>query len=230
MRYRGLLFLLLCTLPFSALAWSFEGHVLIGQIAYDNLTVPAKQKAQELAVLIWQQLSVKMQEKLNRQFPDSTTFAKIAMLPDTWRKWHLRTIFQHFDAPLPLNLLFYSNSNTSTWHYINQPYPNDAHCQTIQGQNVAWAIPLLEQDFLREKNPQEQTVLMVLLEHFVGDSTQPLHDLSHVNSNCQEDAGGNAFCLKFNATGGCTKNLIVCGITQWAFSSRIALLNRWLID
>ena len=180
---------------------------MIAQVAYDNLSPPAKQKANRLASLIWHQLPYAEQMKLDKHYPTATTFAKIAMLPDTWRKWHLQTIFRDFSAPVPTNLLRYAFKNTQGWHYINLPYPTTSLCHTIQPQNVTWAIPTLEQSMRHSQDENQQAVIMVLLEHLVGDSEQPLHAISRVNNQCQNDRGGNQFCLRMNSRGRCTKNL-----------------------
>lgn len=144
--------------------------------------------------------------KLDKHYSTATTFSKIAMLPDTWRKWHLQTIFRDFTATVPENLLPYAYQNTEQWHYINLPYPTTTSCQTIQT-NVTWAIPMLEQSLHHSRNENQQAVIMVLLEHLVGDSEQPLHAISRVNKQCQSDRGGNQFCLRMNSQGRCTKNL-----------------------
>jgi hypothetical protein len=194
-------------LPLEASSFSFTGHVIIAEVAYDNLSQPAKQKADRLASLIWNQLPLAEQMKLDKHYPTATTFAKIALLPDTWRKWHLQTIFRDFSASVPQNLLPYAYQNTQGWHYINLPYPTTSLCRTIQPNNVTWAIPILEQSMHQSHDENQQAVIMVLLEHFVGDSEQPLHAISRVNNQCQDDRGGNQFCLRMNARGRCTKNL-----------------------
>src|ERR1700733_3262176 len=108
--------LVFCLYPLSASAWNYIGHVVIAQVAYDHLNPVAKHKADNLATLIFNQLPTWEQDKLDRNFSDASTFAKVAMLPDTWRKWRLATIFSDFDAPLPLNLIPFGNENTQQWH------------------------------------------------------------------------------------------------------------------
>lgn len=51
-----LLSALLLLLPPAAWAWSYRGHVLIAQIAYDNLTPPEQAKANALTLFIFSQL------------------------------------------------------------------------------------------------------------------------------------------------------------------------------
>ncbi len=88
--------------------------MLIAQIAYDNLDPKAKQKANQLADLVFNQLPQKMQEQLNQNYPSASSLAKIALLPDKWRQWKLETIFERFNAPLPKNLTAFKNQKTQT--------------------------------------------------------------------------------------------------------------------
>ncbi len=188
-------------------AWSFTGHVLIAQIAYDNLIPAVKQKAKALADIMFNQLPNVEQEKLNQKYASASTFAKIAMLPDVWRKWKVKTIFNKFDAPLPTNLISDANQSTQPWHYIAAAYPANNNCSTIQPYNVVWAINTLKTDLSNTRNPQAEAVLMTLEEHYVGDVNQPLHTFTNVNHECQSDKGGNDFCLRMNKKDRCTKSL-----------------------
>lgn len=194
-------------LPTASFAWDFTGHVVIAQMAYNNLTLPEKQQAQQLAEIIFNQLPAAEQAKLNRQFSNASIFAKVAMLPDTWRTWKLKTIFTDFSASVPTQFDMDANDSTRTWHYINLPYPTSSNCHLIETQNVVWAIDQLEKSIPATRDQHAKAVEMVLLEHFIGDDFQPLHDITYVNKNCQGDEGGNDFCLRANAQGKCTKNL-----------------------
>ncbi len=190
-----------------AYAWNFTGHVVIAQIAYDNLNPIAKNKADTLAAAIFTQLPSRQQEKLNQRYPSASTFAKLTLMPDVWRKWQLGTVFNTYHASVPLNLLLYAKHNTRAWHYMLQPYPATEHCMNLPQQNVAWVIPKLETDVQTVKATNSKALVMVFLEHYVGDINQPLHNISHVNSSCVDDKGGNDFCLVWNKKGRCSKNL-----------------------
>jgi len=187
-------------------AWGFKGHVLVAQIAYNNLTPTAKNKVNHLSIIIFQRLSVRWQERLNRNYKGVSTFAKIAVLPDNWRNWKLGTIFQHFDAPVPNSLKDYMNKRTASWHFINQPFPNTT-CHTIKPKNVVWALQNIIYTLSHEKNQNAQAVLLILLAHLVGDANQPLHTISKVDSQCRGDKGGNLYCLREGRGRKCRKNL-----------------------
>jgi hypothetical protein len=188
-------------------AWNFSGHAVIAQIAYDNLTPPTKQKADQLALLIFQQLSVNQQEKLKRQYPTASTFAQLAIMPDVWRQWRVGRLLQTFHATLPINFLLYGNQSTANWHFITRPYPATSNCNSIKPQNIVWAIQSLESDLHHQKNDDTEAMLMVLEEHYMGDIHEPLHTLTKMTATCTGDKGGNDFCLKLNKKGRCVKNL-----------------------
>jgi len=187
-------------------AWGFKGHVLVAQIAYNNLTPTAQNKVNRLSTIIFQRLSERWQERLNRNYNDVSNFAKIAVLPDNWRNWKLGTIFQHFDAPIPSSLSDYVYKSTAAWHFINQPFPNTT-CHTIKPKNVVWALQNIIYALSHEKNQNAQAVLLTLLTHWVGDANQPLHTISKVDSQCREDRGGNLYCLRESRGRKCRKNL-----------------------
>lgn len=200
-------FSILSIFPVLSFAWGWTGHVVIAQIAYNNLTPAAKLKADNLANIIYEHLPTYEQEKLDRNYSNASTFAKIALLPDVWRKWHLGTIFTANDALPPLSMILYSASSTEAWHFINLPYPASSSCNEIQPENVAWAISKIETAFPTTKMTNTQAVLMVLEEHYIGDIYQPLHTISRVDSLCNNDEGGNEFCIRYGEGSRCSKSL-----------------------
>ncbi|MBY0544489.1 MAG: S1/P1 nuclease [Gammaproteobacteria bacterium] len=206
----------------SGFAWSYSGHVLVAQIAYDNLSISQQKKVDGLAMQIFAQLPPKEQAQLNAHYPTASTFAKDAMLPDMWRNWKLATLFKKYQAPLPTTLIPYQSQSTATWHYRDTPYPSNTSCQlTSKNQNVVQAIQLLSPLFKQSLQSVEQAqtmslqamyrnqaaILLILLTHYVGDIHQPLHTFGKLTQGCQTDEGGNNFCLNENAKGKCTQNL-----------------------
>jgi len=199
--------LLLAMLPVIANAWNFTGHVVVAQIAYNNLTPEVKSKADKLAAIIFNALASQEQKRLDRQYPNASTFAKIAPMPDIWRQCKLNTLFTQFNANIPENLLPFSNASTASWHFMDAAYPQTSHCKTIQPTNVVWALNTIEPDLATSHHENTQALLMVLTEHFVGDIHQPLHAITNVTHGCSGDSGGNQFCLRKNQAGRCTINL-----------------------
>ena len=188
-------------------AWNYTGHVLIAQIAYDQLSQEKKNKADALAETVFKQLPIVQQEKLDYQYPTASTFAKVAILPDVWRKWNLSTIFLKFHALPPMNLFFSLKEPTAGWHFIDTPFPSSSNCKLQDDKNVVWAINNLEKDLASSKLDSSKALELVFLEHYIGDIHQPLHTVTNVTNSCDGDRGGNNYCLKENRYGKCTKNL-----------------------
>lgn len=213
--------LVFCLFPLIAYSWSETGHVLIAQIAYDQLNAQKKQKADELATLIFHRFKTRQQQILNAQYVNMSTFAKIAALPDAWRKQKLKSIFKRFHAELPPNLMSSSNESTYTWHYIDIPFPaNTTSCVFMDLKNIVWAIENISFNLEMTRNRLKNSsyiqganefnnayaLQMVFLEHFIGDIHQPLHTETNIADHCSGDRGGNEFCLKKDR-GKCISNL-----------------------
>lgn len=200
--------LLLFLLPEISFAWGFTGHVVIAQIAYNNLTPTAKQQADQLANIIYKHLPPEEQNKLDSHYSNASTFAKIAVLPDLWRKESLGEIFIQNGALPPTSLLIYSMTPTRGFHFLNLPYPQSSGCVDANLFNVVWAINHLESSFGSSNNDNTRAVLMDLEEHYIGDIHQPLHTISKVDSSCTNDEGGNEFCIRWSRDGDrCSKSL-----------------------
>jgi len=192
---KKLLLLILLLSSFTAFAWNLKGHVLIAQIAYENLNPHVQAEVEDLAGRVFDQLPRHEQRFMNRQFGDVSDFAKVAALPDGWRSLPLKKIYREFHAPLGEVLAPYRNDATENWHYTNSTYPHK-FCHIAKKQNVTWIIPVLEKAFREDNNQNTKAMTLVFLEHFVADAHQPLHTITKVNWFCQGDAGGNAYCLE----------------------------------
>lgn len=195
---------LLITMPL--FAWGFKEHVLVAEMAYENLSPHSKTEINRLSSIIYDHLSKRKKDRLNRYYKNVSPYAKIAVLPDGWRRWKLKTIFHHFGAPIPASLESLQYKRTGNWHFINQPFPNTS-CHTVKPKNVVWALQKVRYAFVHDSNENAKVVLLVMLTHWVGDANQPLHTLSHVNGQCKDDKGGNLFCLTKNKGGYCRHNL-----------------------
>jgi len=210
MRYLNTLiitFFFLFGLVSPSYAWNQEGHILIAEIAYDQLNPDQQKKADTLAQGIFNLLSEEHQQQLNKKYPTTKTFAKIAALPDQWNEFNLETIFLKFQALVPVSLLPFRNESTATWHYIDTPFPENKGCTLKSDKNVEWAITHLESALTTDTLDSSRAVEMVFLEHYIGDIHEPLHTVTNVTQTCEGDRGGNDFCLKENKNLKCTRNL-----------------------
>jgi len=210
MRYIHLLILplfFLLSFPLKSYSWSQSGHILIAQIAYDQLSSDKQKKVNDLAQIIFSELSEQQQAELNSKYPAAVVFAKVAAQPDQWNGISLGAVFLRFHALVPMNLLPLRDGSTATWHYIDTPFPQNMGCTLSADKNVEWAITNLEIAFAADKLDSSKAVEMVFLEHYIGDIHEPLHTITNVSNSCAGDRGGNDFCLKQNQNLKCTKNL-----------------------
>jgi len=191
----------------NAKAWNYVGHVVIAQIAYDTLNPLIKKRVDDLAKYVFSQLPLSQQQKLNYQYNNASEFAKLAVLPDYWRNWKIETIFNKFNAKLPSNLLPYATDKLASWHFKDRPFPSNKFCGIENKTDVLWAISILTSDFKETQDFNTTAILLILINHFIGDIHQPLHTITNVTGNCNGDDGGNNFCLKINRKGQCSKNL-----------------------
>ena len=202
-----LLLTTLMLLAFVASAWNMDGHVIITDMAQDELSSSVNQKINALTQPIFLSLPKKDQRFLNRAFANAPTLAKMSVLPDWWKKKPIGELFSQFGAILPANLKPYAHDTTSNWHFINHAYPTNSHCKVDHLQNVVFAIKLLEKSLQMSADPKAKGLVLIFLAHLVGDAHQPLHTMSHINAACWSDLGGNGFCLKKRKNGRCRYNL-----------------------
>lgn len=144
---RGLF--LLCALPTLAQAWDAAGHMLTGQIAWDNCTPKARAAVRELVVTL--------DNQFNHGHPYNFVTAPCWM--DDLRS-------------LPREQYLWSK-----WHYVDGPKVGDGtDFKVPEGPNVVWAI---EENLKSLRDPatskEDRAKAVGMLMHFVGDIHQPLH-------------------------------------------------------
>jgi len=215
-RYAVLSILLCCSTE--AFSWDSFGHMLIAELALDELS-PAKQRQieQEAFSLVRQQAS-KQRLYLMRTFPDTSAFAQLSVFADTHRNETIAALYAKFASKIPSQFASIAEETTTSWHYKNQFFQDlsAAHpealeplvCEDDSKTNVAWAVKNLQLAFKEAETPEDKALAMGLLIHFVGDAHQPLHGISRVDAQCRSDRGGNAFCVAYRGIGkSCEKTL-----------------------
>lgn len=188
--YRIIAVLFLITSTPIAWAWNAKGHVLVSQIAFDNLSLTAKEKVNKYAEFIIGQLPDYMEQQLEHSYKGATLFAKLSPLPDTWRGMTIEKIFQRFNAPLPNALKSHRDDTTDTWHYEDRYYPQ-SNCQQPQNIHLKSAFNMLQKALQEADNTGSQAVIVLLLVHLIEDAHQPLHTMTQVDKHCRTDKGGN---------------------------------------
>jgi hypothetical protein len=165
MNRRLLLLVLLLAAP-SARAWDSLGHMIVGQIAYEQLTPAAKAAVDEALV--------RFNEAKRADFtPPDVPYS--AMTAGCWMD-DIRALPDKYEF--------------GPWHYVNLPF-NREGLPVPDGEaqpNVIWGIDRCA-DILagRATDPAiDRDQAMVMLFHLVADVHQPLHTTTR-----NDDAGGN---------------------------------------
>lgn len=164
-------FLFSCVLALfscSSFAWNAMGHMLVAQIAYDQLTPAAKKQVDQLNSL------------LAANYPKANGFIASAPWPDDlkgddvhlFNTWHYITLGFSYDGTA-----------------IPAP-PADSH--------VAWAIQETTKVLRsKNAQIGQKSSSLAMLIHFVGDIHQPTHAATQFSqSHPNGDAGANQFALK----------------------------------
>jgi hypothetical protein len=175
----------------TAQAWDATGHIIIAQIAYNNLTYTAQQDVDYLIG----------QTDFAHSFPDFSTFVYAAPWPDYFNyevkppTGETQTIFSFLKA------------QAKPWHHIDDPIVvGNYQPKPPSANNSLWAmnylIPNLS-ELLQEKKYDLAAYDLVFITHIVGDMHQPLHNANLYDSDFPNgDAGGNLYKIKstFGAT------------------------------
>ncbi|STX51411.1 3'-nucleotidase/nuclease [Legionella busanensis] len=174
------------TLPFKIFAWWEMGHMLVANIAYQHLSVKAKEDIKKLLPIMEQENNPYYQYNYDAKYPNRSMM-KIAVWPD-----HL------FSKP---NFLF----TMFNWHFKDDPISIDGSMpEKIYNQNVVWAIQQLTENLSHpDGNPSIKVRSLAMLIHFVGDIHQPLHNSSLYSKQFpQGDEGGNKYLIFFKEENG----------------------------
>ena len=164
----------LCT---PALGWWCTGHMLVAQIAQDDLTTEAPEALQ------WaQELAENLAGTLTHN--TSNTFVESACWPDDIKAYGLEAM--------------------NDWHFIDQPYNPDGMMNIIEfsNGNALWAIDQFSgtlTDKSRSVAPLETSFAMRYLIHLIGDMHQPLHVTEMWDEQFPNgDMGGNLFLINYS--------------------------------
>jgi len=170
--YRSFLLMLMITffLPITSFAWNAQGHMVVTQIAYEQLNATAKQKVDDLVYYF------------AKEYPSTPTLLHMSVWPDAIRsqkidifaRWH------YIDVP-------FSDDRTALGH-------------TISTDNASWALNNVKNVVKNERaNAYERARFLAFTIHIVGDLHQPLHTVTRVTAARPEgDRGGNSFTLEIN--------------------------------
>lgn len=150
------------------MAWDAEGHMIVGQLAYNHLDSEVKAKCDALIAV-----------PLTNNSSSTSNFVTAACWADDFKS-KLGTGIEHY-IDLPFSLNGYPTNGVAL------PLPTNVVTAIRQ------SIATLQDPTAAQTN--QATALRYLL-HFVGDIEQPLHCSSAISTNHPTgDAGGNSFYL-----------------------------------
>lgn len=149
--------------PLQIFAWNAIGHMVVANIAYQNLKPDVKQKVNKIV------------HSLTEQYPEILGFQEAAFWPDAIRDQRIET-YTHWH--------YVDNAITTDGSELKNLIDTD---------NASWAYRNVVTVVKNERaNPYERTRFMAFLEHITGDLHQPLHTVSNITAhNANGDRGGN---------------------------------------
>jgi hypothetical protein len=166
-RYLSIPFFFLLFSAMQVYAWNAGGHMLVGEIAYQNLDAPVKAKVDKIL------------GDLHKEYPYVQDIHEAAAWPDGLRSQKIE-IFTHWHY---VDTAFSSDGT---------PLKN-----ITDTDNAVWALnkimPIVQNN---RANWSERSRFLAFLIHFVGDIHQPMHAASQISAqNPDGDKGGNLFSL-----------------------------------
>lgn len=189
LRASGYGLVLVCSIK--AHAWHDLGHMLVGQLAYDQITEKHSDLKDSLDELL--KAAQASYEKQGFDPKQLETMAKAATFLDTYSG---------------------KNRDTKNWHYINGPYVptgefgkvnesaiEDAYKELPNAPiELATSVGVLQNNQSAISNGEfsdEVIEAFIKILHIAGDIHQPLHNLERFDSRYPEgDRGGNEFRIQ----------------------------------
>lgn len=154
----------------SVFAWNSTGHMVIAEIAYQQLDPVVKSKVDDLV------------EKMQQEYPNILNFVDMATWADNLRSQRI-DVYAHWH---------YIDQAFST---DGTPLVN-----LTDSDNAVYVMKSIQLAIKNERaNTFERARFLAFLEHIMGDLHQPLHTVSNVSELTPNgDKGGNAYYVTYN--------------------------------
>ena len=155
--------------PLLAYAWNPLGHMVVANIAYQNLEPQVQKKVDRLVT------------HFSVEYPNMASFLQMAYWPDTLHAQKIET-FTHWHY---IDVAF-SNDGSELKNLVDTD-------------NIVWAInnikPVIKYKYT---NAFERARFLAFLIHIVGDIHQPLHTVSYISAAYPNgDQGGNLYFIRY---------------------------------
>lgn len=198
-------------------AWSEAGHIVIAELAQQNLPGETRNRLREYASVLLAG-APENREAWLRRYPGYSVVSYTAAWPDTIRGFTLEELFQHYGTKVPPELARYRDKTTNNWHYTNRWYYTKEgvgipkHCRKMayrfnNSGELLIVIERLYKGFKHSDSEAQRAVMLALLIHLISDLHQPLHNFAGVSDDCQHDRGGSGFCVVRRSPDKCELNL-----------------------
>jgi len=183
MNYKQLPLILVITLAYvnQVAGWWATGHLLVAQIAYNDLLAQNNTEA-----ITW--VNEILDIVTDYTWEDTEPFIESATWPDNIKN---------------LQLVAFNN-----WHFVDTPIIEDGIVPpTLDPENIVWALDQctaalkkIVPAVAKKRAAFARTIVLRQLIHFVGDVHQPLHCSDRYTlKNKKGDLGGNYFIITFNS-------------------------------
>jgi hypothetical protein len=179
----------------NAFAWNDRGHMMVGAVAWDQLSPSAKARASELLKL--NPLYGKWVQSASEEDADEIAFVRAA----TWPDFIKRSTDYTNDGEDPSasgpdasrNIGYSDKLMHKYWHYIDLPFSTDGTETTPPKEpNAETQITAFRDTISGTATDDVKSYDLVWLLHLVGDVHQPLHATSRFSAQFpQGDSGGN---------------------------------------
>lgn len=169
LKFAALSFTLVC-LPFKVYSWNAVGHMVIANIAYQQLQSNVRATVDTLV------------KQMNQDYASFASFADMATWPDSLKAQKIDT-YSHWHY---IDIAFSTDGT---------PLKN-----TVDTDNAVWATNEIEAVVKNtHANPNERARFLSFLVHIAADLHQPLHTVSYFSSlHLDGDRGGNDYYVKFD--------------------------------
>lgn len=176
-------------LPVNAYSWNAMGHMVIANIAYEQLKPEVREKVDKLV------------GNLNTEYPEMSSFLNLAYWPDALRTQHIETFTHWHYIDLP-----YTTDGTP------------AKADGIDTDNAVWAVKRIQVIVKNQKaNPFDRARFLSFLIHIVGDLHQPLHTVTlYSEQHLDGDRGGNLYTIRYDNKTTNTHSLWDSGVGAFA--------------
>jgi hypothetical protein len=147
--------------------WGVTGHLVIAQIAYDNLTPNARSHVDQLT------------KTFSNSYPAFNTFELMADWPDEIRNQNINAFNSWHFINRPLS---FSYQRYAHYEKENVVWAISQSQQVLQSSTAS---------------PVSQAMFLAFLAHFVGDVHQPLHTVTLYSKQFPKgDQGGNLYLIQ----------------------------------